>query len=147
MPYKSKDTRCIICGKPFSTHHNAVSCSPKCRYALTRHFDGRIIPKEETEYNQLMRNKHPNTGPFETNCRAKYWSLIAPNKQVYNFTNLQFFVREHPALFGNDAETGYLGRRYATRAGCQLKRLRPDKAHAINSWKGWKWHFLLLGGK
>ncbi len=144
MPYKKKFKRCIICGKPFSNHHDGKTCSPKCRYAETQHFLGRVIPKEEIARNQAARNKHPVTGPFRTNCHAKYWSLTDSCGDVYRFTNLSFFVRQNVDLFqADDAKTGYLGRRYASRAGCQLKRLRPDGAWPIGSWKGWRWHFIL----
>jgi hypothetical protein len=144
MPYKKKTIRCLICGKPYVTVHNAKTCSRKCQYAMTQHFIGIKLSKKQIALNQFARSVHPNTGPYETNCHARYWSIKSPEGVVYKFNNLQYFVRSNRCLFiPDDAATGYLGKRYDTRAGCQLSRLRPNNAHSINSWKGWSWHYTL----
>ncbi len=125
---KKVKQKCVICSASFFTRYKGKTCSRKCR--------GRYV--------QPMRDKHPSSGPFESNCKAKYWSLLSPNGGIsYRFRNLNHFIRNNPDLFsGEDSKTGYLGRRFYTRAANGLNHLRPDLAKPFNSWRGWKWDFV-----
>lgn len=72
--------------------------------------------------------KSEKTGRFETNIRAKKWTLVSPNGQIYHIKNLSLFVRENAEIFGIrniDVETKR-----------QMKRL-SDAAHRGYKCDGW----------
>ena len=67
---------------------------------------------------------------------TKHWMLKAPDNRVFEFDNLNKFVRENPKMFEpNDV----IWHRYSCNAVKGLSRLRGSRAQPIASWKGWTW--------
>lgn len=142
-PIKKK---CLFCGDIFSTcYYEASTCSRKCQ-SKVMNFPHNIldnIPKGKKraiyEVVQSKRSKHPKTGKFKTNHAAKYWSIKSPSGVVYQFQNLEHFVRKNQELFSG-SELKKHGSN--TTASLGLSRLRPTRIDPIASWKGWKWHYI-----
>ncbi len=44
----------------------------------------------------------PLAGRFETNIKAKTWTIKSPDNKTYTFTNLMHFIRTHEHLFNPD---------------------------------------------
>lgn len=132
--------RCIICGKPFKSRRKPVKvCGPRCRAHLTGFAKTRLTAEQQKRAT-THRLLHPRTGPFETNNKAKYWSLLCPSRDVYQFWNMSFFVRKHKYLFHAE---DIIMQGENTLAAQQLRRLRPDRKTPLNSWKGWQWYYAI----
>ena len=134
--------KCLICGNPFKSRRKSVKvCSPRCRAYLINFPDCTGVRTPEMDAaTQEKRAKHPKTGPFITNCQSKYWSILSPDGCNFQFWNLELFVRENKEMFNGE---DVVQEGYKTLAAHQLRRLRPDRSHSINSWKGWTWHYIL----
>jgi len=136
----AKPRRCVICGNPFKCRRKKVRvCGPRCRAFLIG-LPGIRLTAEQLKRGAATRLLHPHTGPFETHHQAKYWSLQSPMGDTYQFWNMAYFVREHKSLF---KAQDVIMQGYETLAAHQLRRLQPDRNYSINSWKGWKWHYVL----
>ena len=138
----SAPRRCIVCGTEFRTYRkNQRYCGRRCMaYAI-------LLPhhwKSQTEsaLNRMTENRlrHPLCGPFESNCRASYWSFLSPDGVHFQFRNASNFVREHVDLFLPEDVEGCLSGDCL--AAHQMRRLRPERKHPIKSWKGWTWMFV-----
>lgn len=109
---------CVICGKSFPCpkSNNTTTCSPEC--SAKRRIE--IGKQKGRKWNEASRQKlrevgrtanlekghiavklSPRSGPFETNVRAKRWTLRSPENVEYTATNLAKFVRDHPEWFPN----------------------------------------------
>jgi len=132
---RAPERECLLCGCIFKSYRKDQKyCSKSCqaKHANT----GRVQPRSAVEANKIARENHPNTGRFETNKHAKHWRITDPHGCNYEFDNLEHFVRNNSELFeGGDVESD------PSLAAHQLRRLRPDRKHRINSWKGWAWNF------
>lgn len=83
--------------------------------------------------------KSPNSGRFETNLKAKTWTVLDPNNQQYTFTNLMHFVRENPHLF-DPADVVWRKKKNGVewcRASSGIAVL-ARKSNPPSNWKGWK---------
>jgi len=132
---QSPERECVWCGNMFKSYRKGQThCSKSCN---AKHINtGRIQPRSAVEFNVLCRQNHPHTGKFETNKHAKHWLIIDPRGCKYEFDNIEHFVRNNTQLFeSDDADND------PSLAAHQLRRLRPDRKHRINSWKGWTWNF------
>lgn len=69
--------------------------------------------------------KSPNTGPFETNIRAKSY-VIRDGSNVYKFRNLALFVRNNPHIFG-----------YTSGDARRAKIIAKELSHAKSKNKTW----------
>lgn len=113
------DKKCIICGEVFSSPPSAkkVTCSKSCQreYARIRMQgknrtektkkrmserakgrDMKILQKAGTE----AAKRSPKSGRFTTNINAVDWHLVSPEGVHYEFHSLNYWAREHCALFG-----------------------------------------------
>lgn len=80
----------------------------------------------------------PLAGKFETNVHAERWCLRTPDRgQIYEFTNLAHFIRNHSHLFNPD---DLVINRFGTcKAERGLAKLSPRRREVKGSWKGWQW--------
>lgn len=84
--------------------------------------------QQDTSIRVAALKKSEKTGQFENNIRAKNWTLVSPNGQIYHIKNLSLFVRENAEFFGIrnvDVETKR-----------QMKRM-SDAAHRGYKCDGW----------
>lgn len=94
------------------------------------------------EYQALATAKakaSPKAGRFESNTKAKTWTLKSPDNKTYTFTNLMHFVRTNPHLFDPDDvvwRTKSNGVEWC-RASSGLALLAKRKK-APTRWKGWR---------
>lgn len=81
----------------------------------------------------------PKAGRFETNAKAKTWTLKSPDNKTYTFANLMHFVRTNPHLFEPDDVVWRIkpnGVEWC-RASSGLAML-ARRTRAPASWKGWR---------
>ena len=151
---------CIICGDTFKTHPEnrygkRKTCCKQCEHVAR----GRANEKKLNNLNNRAKgwaktiNKQQTKPPVAMgpqNKRAVHCVLVTPNGKIYEFTNLQHFVRTHEFLF-NDADLnwhpitqkkhdGSLSKSRGAmicKATCGLQAI---KHHPTRSWKGF--HFL-----
>lgn len=94
------------------------------------------------EYQALATAKakaSPKAGRFESNTKAKTWTLKSPDNKTYTFTNLMHFVRTNTHLFDPDDvawRTKSNGVEWC-RASSGLALLAKRKKAPL-SWKGWR---------
>lgn len=94
------------------------------------------------EYQRLGTDRvkqSPRSGRFETNVKAKTWTIKSPNNKTYTFTNLMHFVRTHEQLF---EPSDVVWRKKANgvewcRASSGIGGL-ANKANKSQQWKGWQ---------
>ena len=88
---------CVICGKTFCkpASQQAKVCSEKC---LKRYFQQRG-KKQDLSAMREGQKSSPRTSSTPENWRAKEWSLRAPDGTVFQFKNLNYFVRKNKAMF------------------------------------------------
>jgi len=148
---------CKACGKHFTTldttsHHRWVTCSPECRHALrsetakktkrdnlNNRYKGwaKTIHREQSKEGVKMGASH---------LRAVHCVLVSPDGEVFEFTNLQEFVRTHENLFlpedlvwrpvsakKHDGSAPRTKGSMICRASCGLQTI---KHHPTHSWKG-----------
>jgi hypothetical protein len=68
---------------------------------------------------------------------ARIWRLRSPKNKVYEFRNLQEFIRQNPGLF--DPEDVVIRSYGKSRAASGLGMLSERWANGAGSWKGWTW--------
>lgn len=109
---------CAVCGKRFPCPPSAktVTCSRECsaihrskthkgkRNEWTDTSKWKLSVKGQTK--NLLRGtpaakKSPLSGRFPTNVNARHWILRSPSGVLYEFDNLNLFIREHPEFFPN----------------------------------------------
>ena len=133
---------CAVCGKIFLTHRKyegeyQKACSHKCSFKkVAPKLWGGHTPVSNAKA-ATSRLRHPATGLFETNNRAKGYSLISPDGHVFRGHNIAQFVRDNKKLF--DSRDSYGCEKGTCLAAHQLTRLRPWLNHTISTWKGWRW--------
>lgn len=112
--------KCVICGKDFNSPPSAktVTCSAKCRSerakrAATNHKLSAESRKKISDFAKANRiflstihdkaikaaMKSKKAGRFTTNSSAKTYTLISPDGEEIEVTNLQLWAREHCDLF------------------------------------------------
>jgi hypothetical protein len=91
----------------------------------------------------IARKTVPSMMPLPSHCSALPWRLRSPDNKVYEFRNLQHFVRENRHLFlpedtfPPEACGAEVQKWHAVGGLCGLS-IRKKNPHG--SWKGWTWH-------
>lgn len=131
-----KKTRvCVVCGKTFvleKDQHKRKTCSAACRSELARRLDN-----ADPDAIARGHKTSPVCQPDEKNCRAKDWTVRAPNGIFYRFRNLSLFVRQHRELFSEEELKSNPPHRTLAESG--LSSISPDRTLRRKSWHGWTW--------
>lgn len=144
---------CVVCGKEFSAPPSSkkITCSAECSRERKRatHTGKSNVWSEESRKRLsekgLTENlkkgtdaarKSPVSGPFRTNRNAKHWVLKSPENVLYEFDNLDLFIREHPDRFPNPLSASSALR---ASAACLAGRPSPSrKDRQFSQYKGWQ---------
>lgn len=84
--------------------------------------------------------ENPKTGPGILNVHARTWRIRSPVNKVYEFRNLQMFIRENPHLFHPDDVIWNRSHGKACAASRGIQILSHRKKFPVGSWKGWTWY-------
>ena len=144
---------CVVCGQEFSAPPSSkkITCSKECSRKRKRasHLGKsnvwsdekrkRLSEQGQTENLKLgtdAAKQSPVSGPFASNQNAKHWILKSPDNQIFEFDNLNLFVREHPDWFPNQISASTALR---SSAACLAGRTPPSrKGREFGQYKGWQ---------
>lgn len=132
----------------------AVNTVEKRRVALGFSYIGEKKPRKDKgistpqphlnkpEYQALATQRakqSPKSGRFETNAKAKIWTVKSPDNKTYTFVNLLHFVRTHVHLFESTDVVWRKKKNGAEwcRASSGIGGLARQQ-NAPSHWKGWK---------
>lgn len=112
--------KCVICGQEFPCPSSAktVTCSPECRSIRARKAASHKRPNDHEVLSQAAKKRgvseitqklgtaaamnSPKAGRFETNSSAKTYTIMSPEGNEYQVSNLRNWIRENADLFGGD---------------------------------------------
>ena len=144
--------KCIVCGRGFkaSPSDNVVTCSPECRskrrsQVLKGH---KVTDKVKAKMSQAAKKrdsenlkkgtpaaqKSPKGGRFETNSSAKDWTIMSPEGDIYNITNLRNWIRQNGEKFGCDLTEADIDR---ISSGFRVTARNTRKGKSGTTYKGW----------
>ena len=145
--------KCVICGKVFNAPPSSkkITCSKECstirkqqshkgkHNVWNEESKRKLSEKGQTENLKKgteAARQSPISGSFATNQNAKYWILKSPDNVVYEFSNLNLFVRSHPDWFPNPKSASSALR---ASAACLSGKTYPSrKGREFGQYKGWQ---------
>lgn len=146
--------KCVICGQEFPCPPSAktVTCSPECRSERARKAAShkrsdearKIISKaaKKRGVSEITQKKgtaaamkSPKAGRFDTNSSAKSYTIMSPEGNEYEVTNLMNWVRDNIGLFGEEEPTDEAVRRIASGFYTIARNTRLNKRG--QRYKGW----------
>src|ERR1017187_1806001 len=96
--------------------------------------------KEQREAMTVRNKSIPKLCKGLAHCRARIWRVRSPENIVYEFKNLQLFIREHSELF-LPGDVIWKGKnKLKCNANGGIQSICPRKKHPVGSWKNWTWY-------
>lgn len=130
--YRQNYKTCVVCGKKFpdAKANPTKCCSPECS-KIHRHSFSKVsqnlLDKKEEFWEQHQGTEHIN---------AKKWKIQSPTGQVYEMTNLKYFIRNNPDLFDGTEKQVFDG---FAKIKASKQGKRKNKSYTYKGWKLLSW--------